>query len=158
MNTGIFHVNLQAFFLLAKRNFDEVTPLSGSISSLNYDYESLTHYGRNTFSFNTLPTILTNDPTKSGLIGQRDRLSSTDIQKIKIYYNCGEQLSGLVLTSNVLQMLNRNKTVNIWKFQHCQVEIYFSSKIFSNSLTRHDDFILKSVHVHRTCPSLINDH
>ena len=124
-------------FLLAKRNFDEVTPLSRSISSLNYDYESLTHYGQNTFSFNTLPTILTNDPTKSGLIGQRDRLSSTDIQKIKIYYNCGEQLSGLVLTCDVLQMLNRNGTVvNICKFQHCQMEIYFSSKRFSNSLTR----------------------
>lgn len=74
-----------------KVNFRKKSPLASSINILEYDYESLTHYGRFTFSFNNQPTIVTKDVSKQGLIGQRNYFSSSDIRKIEMYYNCGKQ-------------------------------------------------------------------
>ncbi|KAK2156973.1 hypothetical protein LSH36_201g01018 [Paralvinella palmiformis] len=51
-----------------------------------YDYHSIMHYRRNTFSKNTKHTIL---PKVVGVnIGQRDRLSVGDILQANLLYNC----------------------------------------------------------------------
>jgi len=50
-----------------------------------YDYDSIMHYDTNAFSANGRPTIL---PKINVALGQREKLSSIDIQKIRKYYNC----------------------------------------------------------------------
>jgi len=51
-----------------------------------YDWGSIMHYGANSFSSNGQPTITTK---QSGVtIGQRDKLSATDIAEIRAFYSC----------------------------------------------------------------------
>ncbi|CAF0729251.1 unnamed protein product [Adineta steineri] len=52
----------------------------------SYDYGSLMHYDRNSFSINGKPTIT---PIQNNVvIGQREKLSSTDILEVRRYYGC----------------------------------------------------------------------
>lgn len=58
---------------------------------LTYDYDSIMHYARNTFSKGTyLDTILPIDVPgrKRPEIGQRVRLSEGDIAQTKLLYKC----------------------------------------------------------------------
>ncbi len=58
------------------------------VDTLNssYDYSSVMHYERTAFTSNSLPTI---EPLSANVkIGQRYKLSPTDIQDIRIFYNC----------------------------------------------------------------------
>ncbi|XP_076851398.1 hatching enzyme 1.2-like [Brachyhypopomus gauderio] len=52
-----------------------------------YDYTSVMHYGRTAFSVNGQYTI-TPIPDASVVIGQREELSTIDVKRIKILYNC----------------------------------------------------------------------
>ncbi len=51
-----------------------------------YDYQSLLHYGKDYFTSNGQPTLVPKDPT--AVIGQRNNLSSIDIQEVQLYYQC----------------------------------------------------------------------
>jgi len=51
-----------------------------------YDYGSIMHYPRDAFSSNGLPTITTKQANV--VIGQREKLSATDILEIRKYYQC----------------------------------------------------------------------
>jgi hypothetical protein len=51
-----------------------------------YDYASVMHYPADAFSANGLPTIETLEAGVS--IGQRENLSSIDIQEVRLFYNC----------------------------------------------------------------------
>uniref|UniRef100_A0ACB8GF68 Uncharacterized protein n=1 Tax=Sphaerodactylus townsendi TaxID=933632 RepID=A0ACB8GF68_9SAUR len=54
-----------------------------------YDYESIMHYGRISFSKNkSLPTITANVHKFDGIMGQRLDFSSSDIKRINQMYNC----------------------------------------------------------------------
>ncbi|KPP56948.1 high choriolytic enzyme 1-like [Scleropages formosus] len=55
-----------------------------------YDYGSIMHYGRYAFSEDGDPTIVPK-PDPRTPIGQRDGPSATDLHKINLLYNCGEQ-------------------------------------------------------------------
>ncbi len=52
----------------------------------NYDYGSLMHYQNDAFTMNGRPTISTRQPNV--VIGQREKLSATDIAEIRHYYQC----------------------------------------------------------------------
>lgn len=54
--------------------------------NVNYDYGSVMHYGPTAFSVNGQKTIVTLDPNAQ--IGQRDGMSSSDIERIRIMYGC----------------------------------------------------------------------
>lgn len=73
-------------------NFNKLTGEEVNSLDLPYDYDSIMHYARNTFSKSTyLDTILPQgDPTISKLpeIGQRVRLSKGDIAQTNRLYNC----------------------------------------------------------------------
>ncbi|CAF4309104.1 unnamed protein product, partial [Rotaria sp. Silwood2] len=67
------------------------------VNTLNtaYDYASIMHYEKTAFTNNFLPTI---EPLQANVkIGQRYKLSSTDIQKIQQFYNCSA--AGTLLTT-----------------------------------------------------------
>jgi hypothetical protein len=53
---------------------------------IDYDYGSLMHYPENAFSINGRPTITPNQ--NNVVIGQREKLSQTDILEIRHYYKC----------------------------------------------------------------------
>lgn len=57
---------------------------------LPYDYNSLTHYGRTSFSVDgKKPTII---PLKKGVtIGQRKGMSQLDIIQVQRFYGCKER-------------------------------------------------------------------
>jgi hypothetical protein len=50
-----------------------------------YDYDSIMHYDSSAFTVNGKPTIV---PKINVALGQRERLSSIDVQKIRKYYGC----------------------------------------------------------------------
>lgn len=51
-----------------------------------YDYGSVMHYGAYAFSTNDLPTIEPLQPNVE--IGQRINMSTLDIEKVRLFYNC----------------------------------------------------------------------
>ena len=51
-----------------------------------YNYDSIMHYPKQAFSKNGLDTISTKDGNKMNVIGNRDALTSQDIDEIKAYY------------------------------------------------------------------------
>ncbi|CAF3993037.1 unnamed protein product [Rotaria sp. Silwood1] len=79
------------------------------VNTLNtpYDYASVMHYGKTEFSNNTLPTI---EPLQANIkIGQRYKLSPTDIQEIRQFYSCpatGALLTTTVPTTTIAPSLN----------------------------------------------------
>ncbi|XP_033236222.1 seminal metalloprotease 1-like [Drosophila pseudoobscura] len=56
-----------------------------------YDYGSILHYGPFTLSKNGKPTIVALEPDKASLMGQRLRLSDTDINRLNTMYKCPNQ-------------------------------------------------------------------
>ena len=55
-----------------------------------YDYDSIMHYGPKAFTKNSLPTLSVRDSSYQGTIGQRLRLSKTDVRQANLLYGCGE--------------------------------------------------------------------
>ncbi|XP_034667859.1 seminal metalloprotease 1-like [Drosophila subobscura] len=53
-----------------------------------YDYGSILHYGQFGFSKNGQPTIVALEPDKQSLMGQRLRMSETDINRLNTMYKC----------------------------------------------------------------------
>uniref|UniRef100_A0A1L8DQA4 Metalloendopeptidase n=1 Tax=Nyssomyia neivai TaxID=330878 RepID=A0A1L8DQA4_9DIPT len=69
-----------------ENNFNMKDSSTTSMFSLDYDYGSIMHYSKTSFSINGQPTIV---PIKDGVtIGQRDAMSSLDVRRINRMYNC----------------------------------------------------------------------
>jgi astacin len=64
----------------------DVALVAGTCTDKSYDYDSIMHYGSNSFSINGEPTILTKDPAAQARIGQKRNLSPVDIAYAKSYY------------------------------------------------------------------------
>jgi hypothetical protein len=54
----------------------------------DYDLGSVMHYGPFAFSKNGLPTIEPRDKSLKYLMGQRHGMSTGDIERLNILYNC----------------------------------------------------------------------
>uniref|UniRef100_A0A671L8M7 Metalloendopeptidase n=1 Tax=Sinocyclocheilus anshuiensis TaxID=1608454 RepID=A0A671L8M7_9TELE len=71
---------------IASGKEDNFLKRNGNTFGLEYDLESILHYGNNYFSRNGKPTI---QPKDSGvIIGQRTHLSDLDVQRIRKLYHC----------------------------------------------------------------------
>ncbi|XP_059468962.1 astacin-like metalloprotease toxin 5 [Neocloeon triangulifer] len=73
-------------------DFDKVSEANFTDFCVGYDYDSVMHYGRTTFSINEtyLETIVPKDP--NAVIGQSDHVSKKDFQKLNLRYNCTDFL------------------------------------------------------------------
>lgn len=58
-----------------------------------YDYGSVMHYSKTTFSTSSEPTIVTKIPHFMDIIGQRMSFSAGDLSKINQLYNCSQSSS-----------------------------------------------------------------
>lgn len=79
------------FDLGQEYNFNKLTDEEVNSLGLQYDYDSIMHYARNTFSKGTyLDTIQPNvgPGKKRPEIGQRIRLSEGDIAQTNLLYKC----------------------------------------------------------------------
>lgn len=81
------HINLKNVRPGQENNFAKYTNSEVSNYGFQYDYGSIMHYGAYDFSINGEPTILVR---QSGVVsmGQREKLSPSDIGKINKMYNC----------------------------------------------------------------------
>lgn len=70
----------------------------GNVTTYNmhYDYGSLMHYGPLYFSKNDQITIKTKHERDQTIIGQRLRLSESDIKRINLHYKCDPKHSGCI--------------------------------------------------------------
>lgn len=96
---------------------------------LTYDYDSIMHYARNTFSKGTyLDTIQPIDVPgrKRPEIGQRVRLSEGDIAQTNLLYKCPSMSFPLLEKSPLLL-----KMLNIFKFQNCIKKLRITTKLFT---------------------------
>ena len=79
---------LNSFFLNKGMagNFQKYNSSTVNTQNTTYDYVSVMHYDEYAFSSNGLPTIV---PLQSNVqIGQRYNMSTLDIYKVRLYYNC----------------------------------------------------------------------
>lgn len=67
-------------------NFNKYKDDTVSDFDIEYDYNSVMHYGRTGFSKNGQPTMVPKDPNAE--IGQRIALSRRDIEKLNRMYEC----------------------------------------------------------------------
>lgn len=83
--------NVATSFLGQEYNFNKLNEEEVNSLGLTYDYDSIMHYARNTFSKGTyLDTIQPIDVPgrKRPEIGQRVRLSQGDIDQTNLLYKC----------------------------------------------------------------------
>ncbi|KAK7125452.1 hypothetical protein R3I93_020965 [Phoxinus phoxinus] len=74
---------------IASGKEDNFMEKAGNTLGLDYDLESILHYGDNYFSRNGKPTIR---PKENGVkIGQRTHLSYLDVQRLRKLYQCGKR-------------------------------------------------------------------
>lgn len=71
------------------KNFEKLPIKQHSDFGLSYDFHSIMHYSNNAFSKNsTLYTLIPLDINYLDIIGQRERMSDKDVQKINLLYSC----------------------------------------------------------------------
>ncbi|KAM9323129.1 meprin A subunit beta-like [Pholidichthys leucotaenia] len=71
-----------------EHNFNTYDDTTSSSLGVPYDYGSMMHYSKNAFRNGTEPTIVTNIPAFSDVIGQRMEFSDSDLLKLHRLYNC----------------------------------------------------------------------
>ena len=71
-----------------ENNFDKAPVGMTSGQGVTYDYGSVMHYSPHAFSSNGNPTITSKINGGESQMGQREKFSSKDIQKINTMYKC----------------------------------------------------------------------
>lgn len=72
-------------------NFNTYNDTTSSSLGVPYDYGSMMHYSKTAFSKEGEPTIVTNIPAFSDVIGQRMEFSDSDLLKLHRLYNCSKK-------------------------------------------------------------------
>ena len=83
------HIVYTRFFVTIAEHWMNFKKYTTGISNMGtpYDYGSIMHYGKGSFSKSWFGRTIT--PKKSGVsIGQRKKLSPIDIKEANLYYNC----------------------------------------------------------------------
>ena len=102
---------LGLFIVEQYRNFRKYQHGVADAKGEKYDYYSIMHYNKFSFSKNRRATIT---PKKAGVyIGQRVRLSATDTRKIKALYKCGVTTTAPPTTTEQPATTTKATTVGI---------------------------------------------
>lgn len=78
------------FHLGKKNNFNSYDETESSSLGVPYDYGSVMHYSKTSFSKEREPTIVTKIPEFLDVIGQRMEFSDSDLLKLNRLYNCSK--------------------------------------------------------------------
>ncbi|KAG7216908.1 hypothetical protein INR49_001562 [Caranx melampygus] len=76
-----------------EHNFRKVSKDDSTTGGLRYDYLSVMHYKKDTFSNGNGSTIITKDPQFQDVIGQRLEVSPTDIRELNLRYKCNSTIA-----------------------------------------------------------------
>ncbi|XP_033494395.2 meprin A subunit beta-like isoform X1 [Epinephelus lanceolatus] len=71
-----------------EHNFIKYNDTVSSALGVPYDYGSVMHYAKTSFSISSKPTIVTKNPQFMDVIGQKMGLSASDLTKLNRLYNC----------------------------------------------------------------------
>ncbi|XP_017271122.1 meprin A subunit beta isoform X2 [Kryptolebias marmoratus] len=71
-----------------ERNFDKVSSDISTTHGTPYDYWSVMHYNKNTFTNGNGPTIMTINPIFQDVIGQQLDMSPLDAKELNLLYSC----------------------------------------------------------------------
>uniref|UniRef100_A0A8C5QKY2 Meprin A subunit n=1 Tax=Leptobrachium leishanense TaxID=445787 RepID=A0A8C5QKY2_9ANUR len=78
-----------------ENNFNKYNDTRSTALNVPYDYTSVMHYSKTAFQNGTEPTIVTQIPAFSDVIGQRMDFSDYDLAKLNRLYNCSTTLTFL---------------------------------------------------------------
>lgn len=106
-----------------KDDFIKKTNEQANTQNSSYDYESLTQYQSNVFSKNGWPVIEALQPNVK--LGQRYYLSKTDIEGIRLFYNC--KTTGFTLPPTIT-IVTTTTSKNIYKTNTNFYKTLFSEK------------------------------
>lgn len=73
-----------------EHNFKTRDDTVSSALGVPYDYSSVMHYSKTSFSTGSGPTIVTKIPHFQDVIGQRMGFSTGDLSKLNRLYNCSQ--------------------------------------------------------------------
>ena len=79
-------MHVRSFHTDMEHNFQKFNNTEVDTQNTPYDYGSVMHYPRNSFSVNNRSTIEPLQPNVT--IGQRYNMSTIDIQEVRLFYNC----------------------------------------------------------------------
>lgn len=84
-----------------------------------YDYLSVMHYGKDAFTNGNGSTIISKDPKFQNLIGQREEMSTSDVQELNLLYKCNSSIAFKMycgFTNGTMCQMNRcSKSGNGWE-------------------------------------------
>ncbi|NXL70884.1 MEP1B protein, partial [Leptocoma aspasia] len=102
-----------------EHNFNKYNDKRSDFLNVPYDYNSVMHYSKMSFSNGTEPTIITNIPDFINVIGQRMDFSEYDLQKLNRLYNCTSSLSFMDTCSfelaNICGMIQSSDDNSDWQ-------------------------------------------
>ncbi|XP_053833745.1 meprin A subunit beta isoform X3 [Vidua macroura] len=100
-------------------NFNKYNDKTSDFLNVPYDYNSVMHYSKTAFRNGTEPTIITNIPDFTDVIGQRMDFSEYDLQKLNRLYNCTSSLSFMDTCSfeleNICGMIQSSDDNSDWQ-------------------------------------------
>uniref|UniRef100_A0A8C4JC01 Metalloendopeptidase n=1 Tax=Dromaius novaehollandiae TaxID=8790 RepID=A0A8C4JC01_DRONO len=102
-----------------EHNFNKYDDTTSDSLNVPYDYTSVMHYSKTAFRNGTEPTIITNIPDFTDVIGQRMDFSDYDLQKLNRLYNCTSSLSFMDTCSfeleNICGMIQSSDDNSDWQ-------------------------------------------
>ncbi|KAF2985190.1 hypothetical protein EK904_007504 [Melospiza melodia maxima] len=102
-----------------EHNFNKYDDNRSDFLNVPYDYNSVMHYSKTAFKNGTDPTIITNIPDFTDVIGQRMDFSEYDLKKLNRLYNCTSSLSFMDTCSfeleNICGMIQSSDDNSDWQ-------------------------------------------
>ncbi|XP_063006330.1 meprin A subunit beta [Melospiza melodia melodia] len=102
-----------------EHNFNKYDDNRSDFLNVPYDYNSVMHYSKTAFKNGTDPTIITNIPDFTDVIGQRMDFSEHDLKKLNRLYNCTSSLSFMDTCSfeleNICGMIQSSDDNSDWQ-------------------------------------------